>query len=63
MVHGGPYPSTTNSQSTSVGTAAIKRFVRPVCYQDLPDSLLPDALKAANPNKIWRLVDGEFRKD
>ncbi|MCL4111384.1 UNVERIFIED_CONTAM: hypothetical protein GTU68_035761 [Idotea baltica] len=63
MVHGGPYPSTTNSQSTSVGTAAIKRFARPVCYQDLPDSLLPDALKAANPNKIWRLVDGAFRKD
>jgi len=62
MVHGGPYPSTTNSQSTSVGTAAIKRFVRPVCYQDLPDGLLPEALKASNPCKIWRLVDGNLEK-
>ncbi|WP_028203010.1 aldehyde dehydrogenase (NADP(+)) [Paraburkholderia nodosa] len=58
MVHGGPYPSTSNSMFTSVGAAAIDRFLRPVCYQDLPDSLLPDALQAANPLAVWRLVDG-----
>ena len=62
MVHGGPYPATTNSQSTSVGTNAIKRFARPVCYQDFPDSLLPDALQEANPLGIWRMVDGELKK-
>jgi len=61
MVHGGPYPSTSNSMYTSVGAAAIDRFLRPVCYQDLPDSLLPDALKQANPSGVWRLVDGEPR--
>jgi NADP-dependent aldehyde dehydrogenase len=60
MVHGGPFPATTNAQSTSVGTNAIKRFVKPVCYQDFPDSLLPSALKQSNPLKIWRLVNGEF---
>ncbi|MFM0397438.1 aldehyde dehydrogenase (NADP(+)) [Paraburkholderia phytofirmans] len=60
MVHGGPFPSTSNSMFTSVGAAAIDRFLRPVCYQDLPDALLPDALKEANPLGLWRLVDGEF---
>ncbi|MCB0666069.1 MAG: aldehyde dehydrogenase (NADP(+)) [Saprospiraceae bacterium] len=63
MVHGGPYPATTNAQSTSVGTNAIKRFARPVCYQDFPDSLLPDALKHENPLNIWRLVDGDLKKE
>jgi NADP-dependent aldehyde dehydrogenase len=63
MVHGGPYPSTTAPQSTSVGTNAIKRFVRPVCYQDYPEILLPQALKNNNPQNIWRLVDGELTKD
>ena len=58
MVHGGPYPSTSNAMFTSVGAAAIDRFLRPVCYQDLPDSMLPDALQAANPLAVWRLVDG-----
>lgn len=62
MVHGGPFPSTTDSRSTSVGTGAITRFTRPVCFQDLPDSLLPDELKKANPLKIWRLVNGEMTK-
>ncbi|MFT7434843.1 MAG: alpha-ketoglutaric semialdehyde dehydrogenase [Psychromonas sp.] len=62
MVHGGPFPSTTNSRSTSVGTGAITRFTRPVCFQDLPDSLLPDELKQGNPLKIWRKVDGETKK-
>ncbi len=59
MVHGGPFPSTSNSMFTSVGATAIDRFLRPVCYQDLPDTLLPDALKEANPLGVWRLVDGE----
>ncbi|WP_118178412.1 aldehyde dehydrogenase (NADP(+)) [Paraburkholderia phosphatilytica] len=59
MVHGGPYPSTSNAMFTSVGATAIDRFLRPVCYQDLPDALLPDALKEANPLGLWRLVDGE----
>ncbi|RRQ49777.1 aldehyde dehydrogenase (NADP(+)) [Maribacter algicola] len=60
MVHGGPFPATTAPSSTSVGTNAIKRFVRPVCYQDYPESLLPVELKNDNPLHIWRLVDGEF---
>lgn len=60
MQHGGPYPATTDSRSTSVGTNAILRFARPVCYQNFPDALLPDELKASNPLKIWRLVDGQM---
>jgi NADP-dependent aldehyde dehydrogenase len=59
MHHGGPYPSTTDVRFTSVGTAALYRFVRPICYQDFPPSLLPDALKDNNPLGIWRLVDGK----
>lgn len=59
MHHGGPYPATTDSRSTSVGTNAIVRFARPVCYQNFPDALLPDELKASNPLHIWRLVDGK----
>lgn len=62
MNHGGPYPATTDVRSTSVGTNAIQRFARPICYQNYPDSLLPDALKVANPLQIWRLVDGEWQK-
>jgi NADP-dependent aldehyde dehydrogenase len=62
MVHGGPFPATTDSRSTSVGTMAISRFTRPVCYQNFPDSLLIDELKADNPLNIWRLVDGELKK-
>ncbi|UHL63214.1 aldehyde dehydrogenase (NADP(+)) [Paralcaligenes sp. KSB-10] len=57
MVHGGPFPATSDSRSTSVGTAAIYRFLRPVSYQDIPDALLPEALKAANPWSIPRLED------
>jgi alpha-ketoglutaric semialdehyde dehydrogenase len=60
MVHGGPFPSTSNSMFTSVGATAIDRFLRPVCYQDFPDALLPDGLREANPLGIQRLVDGEF---
>ncbi len=62
MMHGGPWPATTDSRSTSVGTAAIRRFTRPVSYQDFPQQSLPDELKDHNPLNIWRLVDGEFRK-
>lgn len=58
MNHGGPYPATTDVRFTSVGTAAIQRFVRPVCYQSLPDELLPPALKNANPLGLLRLVNG-----
>ncbi|MCY7351848.1 MAG: aldehyde dehydrogenase (NADP(+)) [Cytophagaceae bacterium] len=62
MVHGGPYPATTDSRSTSVGTSAIRRFTRPVCYQDFPENLLPDELKNNNPLDIWRLLDGTWTK-
>jgi len=60
MAHGGPFPATTDSRSTSVGTAAIFRFTRPVCYQNFPDSLLPDELKNNNPLNIRRMVDGKY---
>ncbi len=62
MVHGGPFPACTDSRFTAVGIAAVKRWVRPVCYQNCPDNLLPDALKQSNPLGIWRLVDNEFKK-
>ncbi|HUB51103.1 MAG TPA: aldehyde dehydrogenase (NADP(+)) [Terracidiphilus sp.] len=62
MVHGGPFPATSESRMTSVGTQAIYRFVRPVCYQDFPQAALPDELKDDNPLGIWRLVDGEFTR-
>lgn len=52
MVHGGPFPATSDSRTTSVGSLAIARFLRPVCYQDLPDALLPQALKSDNPLNI-----------
>ncbi len=62
MVHGGPYPSTSDGRSTSVGSQAIFRFARPVCYQGFPDSALPDALKNGNPLGIWRMLDGEMSR-
>jgi NADP-dependent aldehyde dehydrogenase len=58
MVHGGPFPATSDSRTTSVGSAAILRFLRPVCYQDLPAGLLPEALQNANPLGVRRLFDG-----
>ncbi|OYU33865.1 aldehyde dehydrogenase (NADP(+)) [Novosphingobium sp. PASSN1] len=58
MVHGGPFPATSDGRTTSVGTLAITRFLRPVCYQDMPDALLPPALQAANPWRIPRRVNG-----
>ena len=60
--HGGPYPATTHAHFTSIGTRAIHRFARPVCYQDWPDSLLPPQLQESNPLGILRLVDGERRR-
>lgn len=60
MVHGGPYPATSNAQFTSVGTTAIQRWVRPVCFQDFPEDLLPVELQDANPLSVWRTVDGNW---
>ena len=59
MVHGGPYPSTSDSRFTSVGSMAIFRFARPVCYQGLPESALPEELRDANPLGIQRMVNGK----
>jgi NADP-dependent aldehyde dehydrogenase len=62
IIHGGPYPASTDSRTTSVGTLAIVRFARPVCYQDFPDVALPDELKNENSLGIWRMVDGELTR-
>jgi alpha-ketoglutaric semialdehyde dehydrogenase len=63
MVHGGPFPATSDGRSTSVGTQAIYRFCRPICYQGFPDSVLPDELKDSNPLGIWRLIDGQMTRE
>jgi NADP-dependent aldehyde dehydrogenase len=63
MHHGGPYPATTSAHFTSVGTAAIKRFARPVCFQNFPDAALAPELRSQNSRKIWRLVDGQLTRD
>ncbi len=63
MHHGGPYPATTDVRETSVGSAAIRRFARPVCYQDFPDTVLPVELRNSNSRGIWRLINGEFTRD
>ena len=63
MMHGGPFPATTFAHFTSVGTEAIKRFLRPVCYQDCPQAFLPDALKDENPLRIMRKLNGEYTRD
>ncbi|HWF67391.1 MAG TPA: aldehyde dehydrogenase (NADP(+)) [Acidobacteriaceae bacterium] len=63
MVHGGPFPATSDSRTTSVGTLAIERFVRPLCYQDFPDTALPQELQRANPLGIMRLVNGNLTRD
>ena len=60
MVHGGPFPATTDSRFTAVGSDAIKRWVRPISYQDWPDNLLPDSLKNGNPLGIRRMINGEY---
>ncbi|MFX4373390.1 aldehyde dehydrogenase family protein, partial [Acinetobacter baumannii] len=63
MVHGGPYPATSDARGTSVGTLAIDRYLRPVCYQNYPQNLLPEALKDSNPLQILRLVNGEMTRN
>jgi NADP-dependent aldehyde dehydrogenase len=63
MHHGGPYPATTDSRFTSVGTDAVKRWVRPVAYQNLPQGLLPPALRDGNPLGIWRTVNGAWTSE
>lgn len=63
MHHGGPYPATTDERFTSVGTAAIYRFARPICYQNAPEAALPAELKNANPLGIWRTVDGALSRN
>jgi NADP-dependent aldehyde dehydrogenase len=62
MHHGGPWPATTDAHFTSVGTAAIKRFARPVCFQNFPDTALPLELQNRNSRQLWRLVDGQWTK-
>jgi NADP-dependent aldehyde dehydrogenase len=60
MVHGGPFPATSDSRTTSVGATAIERFLRPVCYQDVPLDLLPEELRDGNPLGLARVVDGQL---
>jgi NADP-dependent aldehyde dehydrogenase len=60
--HGGPWPATTGSVHTSVGVTAVRRFLRPVVFQDLPDSLLPPALRDDNPLDLPRRVNGEVQR-
>ena len=62
MHHGGPYPATGDAKFTSVGTAAILRFLRPVCFQNFPEKSLPAELQSGNPRGIWRLLNGELTK-
>jgi len=63
MQHGGPYPATTDARFTSVGSNALLRFARPVCYQSVPDAMLPEELQSANPRRVLRLVDGNFSRE
>jgi 2,5-dioxopentanoate dehydrogenase len=63
MVHGGPYPATSDSRTTSVGARAIERYLRPVCYQDVPKALLPSPIADDNPEHLWRRIDGDLTKD
>lgn len=59
MIHGGPFPATSAAATTSVGSLAINRFLRPISYQNFPNEILPDEIKQENPNHLWRLVDGQ----
>jgi 2,5-dioxopentanoate dehydrogenase len=63
MVHGGPFPATSDARTTSVGSRAIERFLRPVSYQDWPDDLLPAALREANPQRLARRVNGVLHRE
>jgi NADP-dependent aldehyde dehydrogenase len=60
MIHGGPYPATSDGRSTSVGTSAIERFLRPISFQNFPDAALPTELQESNPLNLIRLVDGKW---
>jgi NADP-dependent aldehyde dehydrogenase len=62
MIHGGPFPATTDGRTTSVGADAIKRFVRPVCFQDCTEEFLPDALRDENPLGIMRKLNGRYSR-
>jgi NADP-dependent aldehyde dehydrogenase len=62
MHHGGPFPASTDARFTSVGADGIKRFARPICFQNWSNDLLPDELKNENPLQIWRTVNGELNK-
>ncbi len=63
QVHGGPFPATSDSRTTSVGARAIERFLRPVAYQNVPKSLLPSAIADGNPDHVWRRIDGTLTQD
>jgi NADP-dependent aldehyde dehydrogenase len=63
MQHGGPYPASTDSRFTSVGTAAIQRWTRPVCFQNFPPELLPEELQNHNPRSLLRCVNGTLTRD
>jgi NADP-dependent aldehyde dehydrogenase len=63
MVHGGPYPATTDSRFTAVGVKAARRWIRPVAYQNWPNHLLPAALQNSNPLNIWREINGNLTKE
>jgi len=63
MQHGGSFPASSDARFTSVGTSAIKRFVRPVCYQDFPQTFLPKELQDSNPLKIWRQINNQWTKE
>jgi alpha-ketoglutaric semialdehyde dehydrogenase len=63
MQHGGPYPASSDARSTSVGTAAMLRFARPVCFQNAPEQALPEELRAGNPRRIWRWVDASWTRE
>jgi NADP-dependent aldehyde dehydrogenase len=62
MVHGGPFPATSDSKTTSVGASAIERFLRPVSYQNMPKALMPASLQDENPLKLWRVRDGKLEQ-
>ena len=63
MMHGGPFPATTDSRFTAVGADGIKSFARPIAYQNWNNNVLPDELKNENPLNIWRMVNNEWTKN
>lgn len=63
VVHGGPYPATSDGRTTAVGSRAIYRFARLICYQNFPALALPDELKDKNPLGIWRMIDGQQTRE